>query len=108
MWVEISTGRSRWVEEGSEAHRRLLGEIESSQAPAIIPDEGSFTSPIDGLIYTGRAGMREHNRKHDVVNNRDLAGLPYLTANEPYKVDKKQMRADIIEGMKRRGHFDGQ
>ena len=45
---------------------------------AILPDLPDFQSPIDGKIYSGRAGLREHCRRHDVVPNADLKGLPQL------------------------------
>jgi hypothetical protein len=47
--------------------------------PVILPDMPDFVSPIDGKLYSGRAGMREHNKRHDVVSNLDLKGLPTLT-----------------------------
>jgi len=51
----------------------------SMGGPTVIGDQPDFVSPIDGRTYSGRAGMREHNLRHNVVNNRDLAGLPTLT-----------------------------
>lgn len=42
----------------------------------IAPDLPDFQSPIDGKIYSGRAGLREHNARHNVVNTEDLRGLP--------------------------------
>ena len=45
---------------------------------AILPDLPDFQSPIDGKMYSGRAGLREHCRRHDVVPNADLKGLPQL------------------------------
>jgi len=52
----------------------------SERAPgtAILPDLPDFVSPIDRKLYSGRAGLREHCRKHDVVPNLDLKGLPNL------------------------------
>lgn len=67
----------------------------------ISPDEGEFVSPIDGKVYSGRAGMREHNRRHDVVNHRDLVGLPY----EVPKVKPRGIHNDIVETMKRKGYL---
>lgn len=44
-----------------------------------MPDLPDFVSPIDKKSYSGRAGMREHNKRHDVVPNAELQGLPTLT-----------------------------
>jgi hypothetical protein len=51
----------------------------------VLPDLPDFVSPIDGKVYRGRAGMREHNRTHDVVPTADLKGLPPKLLNQPYK-----------------------
>lgn len=55
-----------------------------------MPD---FVSPIDGKHYSGRAGMREHNKRHDVVPNAELKGLPYLTVTSDTR-DKQQIKRD--------------
>ena len=49
-------------------------------SPAILGDLPDFVSPIDQKVYSGRAGLREHCRIHDVVPNEELKGLPPLTA----------------------------
>ena len=77
--------RETWVfpSDGSPAYRR--GEepprVASKAYPAFVPDMPDFVSPIDGRRYSGRTGMREHNKRHDVVSNLELKGLPTLTAN---------------------------
>jgi hypothetical protein len=38
----------------------------------IIPDLPDVVSPIDGSIIRGRAGMREHNRRHNVTHPSDF------------------------------------
>jgi hypothetical protein len=38
-----------------------------------LPD---FVSPIDGSVVHGRAGMRDHCARHNVVPTAELAGLP--------------------------------
>lgn len=45
-------------------------------APAIIADTPPFVSPIDGSVVDGRAALREHCRRHDVVPTAELKGLP--------------------------------
>jgi hypothetical protein len=70
--------------------------------PTIMPDLPDFVSPIDGRTYSGRAGMREHNLRHDVVPNADLKGLPTLNVNsdtrrpEDVQRDKKDRLERII------------
>ena len=60
---------------------------------AILPDLPDFISPIDGKLYSGRAGMREHCSRHDVVPNADLKGLPTLTTNSDIRPESEK-RAD--------------
>lgn len=59
----------------------------------ILPDLPDFVSPLDGKQYSGRAGMREHCAKHDVVPTADLKGLPYLQYNSDTR-STEQKRAD--------------
>ncbi len=82
-------------EKGSEAYYLAKGAALPSGggAPAIIGDEPAFISPLDGKEYSGRAGMRDHNARHNVVNNRDLQGLPTLTTNSDFR-STEQKRAD--------------
>lgn len=56
----------------------------------IIPDAPDVVSPIDGTIIKGRAGLREHCKKHDVVLAADLQGLPPKPMVKPYEVPKAQ------------------
>jgi hypothetical protein len=46
---------------------------EASQNPGLIimGDIPDFVSPIDGRIVHGRAGLRAHNKEHDVTNAAD-------------------------------------
>lgn len=79
--------------------------------PAVFGDEPDFVSPIDGRVYSGKAGMREHNARHDVVNNRDLKGLPVGFAGrapEPSPSERREMRRAIEEAARRKGYLDGQ
>lgn len=36
-----------------------------------MPDIEPFVSTIDGTVITGRAALREHNKRHDVTNAAD-------------------------------------
>lgn len=104
-YVYTADGRS--FLKGSPEHEAYLGE-KAGDGAFIAPDEGDFVSPIDGKVYSGRAGMREHCRRHDVVNNRDLAGLPYRNFGQGVAPDSKQLRANIIEAARRGGYLEGQ
>lgn len=59
----------------------------------ILPDLPDFVSSVDGKTYSGRAGMREHNARHNVVPVEDLKGLPYLEANSDTR-SSQEKRAD--------------
>jgi hypothetical protein len=52
---------------------------------SIQPDLPDFVSPIDGTIVSGRAGLREHCLKHNVVPTADLAGLPMKRMQEEHR-----------------------
>lgn len=95
---------------GSPEHIAYLGARENN-APLVFSDEGEFVSPIDGKVYSGKRGMHEHNRRHDVINNRDLVGLQVgfkgrtegLSASE-----RQQLRRDIEASARRKGYLEGQ
>jgi hypothetical protein len=79
-------------------------------APVILGDIPDFVSPIDGKVVSGRAGLRDHCRRHGVVPTEELKGLPPKPANMPYQPSSqerqqtKQVLADIINS---RGYFRG-
>lgn len=37
-----------------------------------MPDIEPFVSPVDGSVITGRAALREHNKRHNVTNVADF------------------------------------
>jgi hypothetical protein len=100
-WIYARDGRV--FERGSPEWEAYLNERRSG-APMIAKDEGEFLSPIDGRVYSGRAGMREHNKRHDVVNWRDCKGLP----QEMPKEAPKGVREAVIEAAKSKGYLNGQ
>lgn len=67
----------------------------------VAPDLPSFVSPIDGKTYSGRAGMREHCAKHNVVPTADLAGLPFRPPE--HKPSKQEIRDTVQREMAKRG-----
>jgi len=59
-----------------------------------MPDLPDFVSPIDRKLYSGRAGMREHNLRHNVVPVADLAGLPTLTTTSDLRSSEQKRASD--------------
>lgn len=109
-WIYTPDGRT--IEKGTPEHDSYLGE-QAGDAPLVFSDEGVFISPIDGLAYSGKAGMREHNRRHDVVNNRDLAGLPVgidpkRAQAPPTTRQREELRQAIVDSARRKGYLEGQ
>ena len=85
--------RETWVypRNGGEPYLKGSRQAEPGDNFArIMPDLPDFVSPIDQKTYSGRAGMREHNKAHNVVPHADLKGLPYLTTDRPYVTPKAQ------------------
>jgi len=74
-------------EKGTEPNR-----TSTSDGPMVVGDQPDFISPLDGKMYSGRAGMRDHCARHNVVNNRDLVGLPVMTTNSDFR-SPEQKRA---------------
>ena len=103
-WVYARDGRV--FEKDSPEYEAYLDERRSG-APMIAKDEGEFVSPIDGKVYCGRAGMREHNKRHDVVNNRDLVGLPTGISGKHVSTpgERRELRETIIESAKMKGYL---
>lgn len=56
-------------------------------------DLPEFVSPVDGKVYSGRAGLREHNARNNVVLAADLAGLPPRTLHQDYTPTKQEREA---------------
>jgi hypothetical protein len=71
----------------------VIPEQVSATGAAIIPDLPDFVSPIDGKVYSGRAGMRNHCARHDVVPTADLKGLPI--GPPQYQPDRGQIREQL-------------
>lgn len=58
--------------------------------PTIMGDLEPFVSPIDGTVVAGRAALREHCLRHNVVPTADLKGLPMRTVNQEYSPTPEQ------------------
>jgi hypothetical protein len=72
----------------------VIPEQVSATGAAIIPDLPDFVSPIDGKVYSGRAGMRDHCARHDVVPTAELKGLPI--GPPAYQPDRKAIRQELV------------
>lgn len=70
-----------------------------SSAPTVRGDLESFVSPIDGKVYSGRAGLRDHCARHNVVPTADLKGLPPKPAQHQYVPDRAAIRETIRRQM---------
>lgn len=69
-----------------------------SSSATILGDIPDFISPVDGTLVSGRAALREHNKRNDVVNTADLAGLPMKPLVGEYKpsADERQATRNTI------------
>jgi hypothetical protein len=73
-----------------------------NRSASVMGDLEYFTSPIDGSVVRGRAGIREHCKRHGVVPTAELAGLPPKTMqhngapSEAYRQQTRQTIADVI------------
>ena len=92
--------RNRWIyidgfdgipADDHEALALARGHAEKGRVN-IMPDLPDFVSPIDGKRYSGRAGLREHCAKHNVVPTADLAGLPPKMSHQAPTFTKEQAR----------------
>lgn len=82
-WVYDPETKSMIPKEEFYSNRPTTGVI-------FMPDLPDFTSPIDGKRYSGRAGMREHCARHDVVPNAELKGLPTLQTNSDFRTPEQR------------------
>jgi hypothetical protein len=88
--------RESWVYPSDGGEPYLKGTRHAtvvSTGVQILPDLPDFISPIDGKRYSGRAGLRDHCARHDVVPNAELKGLPTLQTNSDFR-SPSERRAD--------------
>jgi len=69
---------------------RAPDETVRGYSAAVLGDTPDFVSPIDGSIVKGRAGMRDHCSRHDVVPNQELQGLRPRTFGGGVTVSKQE------------------
>ena len=61
----------------------------------IMGDLPDFVSPIDGSVVSGRVGLREHCKRHDVVPTAELKGLP--VGRPQHQPDRAAIREQLIK-----------
>ena len=101
--------RRSWVYINGVAYERGVDHIPetTSSSHNIQPDLPDFVSPIDGSIVRGRAGLRDHCRKHNVVPTEELRGLPPKPAvytAPPTREQREQTRRVIADVINSRGY----
>ena len=93
------TIRETWVyPENGEPYLKGTQHATSIQKSGvtIMPDLPDFVSPIDGKLYSGRAGLRDHCARHDVVPNAELKGLPTWQTNSDVR-SPAERKADAAQ-----------
>lgn len=89
--------RNTWVYPADGSPPYLKGsraEEPSSGGVIFMPDLPDFVSPIDGKHYSGRAGMRDHCARHDVVPNEELKGLKPLQYNSDMRTPEQRRASE--------------
>ena len=103
--------RSSWVYDKTQGRlvpkHEFHAEESRSAGYTVLPDLPDFVSPVDGKTYSGRAGLREHNLRNNVVCTADLAGLPPLTmttdqrSSEQKRKDAAARKEQVIQQVNR-------
>ena len=83
-------------EKGTEPNRH-----ETRRSAAVYGDLPDFTSPIDKTVVSGRAGIRDHCARHNVVPTADLAGLPAKRPEQ--RLSSSERRDDLARAFARHG-----
>lgn len=105
--------RRRWIQiEGKlyEVGVDTLPEVDGAAGHActVLGDLPGFRSPIDGTFVEGRAALREHCKKHDVVPSQELKGLPPKTAVQEHKPSaayREETKRVMHQIMSDRGYY---
>ncbi len=74
----------------------------------IMPDIEPFKSPVDGSVVSGRAALRDHNKRHGVTNPADFKNQWQSQSNERARAytpgsgyDKQRRREKIIAAVEK-------
>lgn len=90
FWISKQLTRRTWVYVDGVAYEKGVDSIPSTYT--IMPDIAPFRSSVDGTMITGRASLREHNLRNNVVQTEELKGLPVRQANPEYSLSKKEVQ----------------
>ena len=82
--TEWADGELVWIRPDLQAPEHV------GVSAAVFGDNVRFVSPIDDAVVEGRAAMREHCRRHDVVPNQELQGLKSRTFGGGVTVSKQE------------------
>lgn len=80
----------------------IIPDDRPSRRNIIAGDLPDFVSPIDGTVVRGRAGLREHCARHNVVPTEDLKGLPY--ERPVHKPSQREIREQVERIMAKKGY----
>ena len=103
--------RKSYIQIGGKLYDKAeLSQLQDAQgmaAPTILADAPDFISPIDGSLVRGRAGLRDHCARHNVVPTAELKGLPPKPmvnhqVDPAYREATRRTIANIIDD---RGYF---
>ena len=100
--------RKSYIQIGGKLYdKSTLVHQDPAYTATIQSDVPDFISPIDGTVVSGRAGLRDHCARHNVVLTEDLKGLPMKPlysdhVPEQHREETRQVMADIINS---RGYF---
>jgi len=87
-WIQrVNKDGSTYMEPADESARIRDGGVAGA---AVHGDIQSFVSPIDGTVISDRKQLREHNKRHNVVNTQEFG-------TEHWERKAKE-RADLYEG----------
>jgi len=95
--------RKCWIYIDGVAYEKGTEPKRVSTGPTIMPDLPDVISPIDGTIIRGRAGVRDHCAKHNVVPTAELKGLPI---RRHYVADSNERLEDIKKAMMDKGYWN--
>ena len=84
--------RTSWIypTDGSPPYEKGTYHASLPSGVMVMPDLPDFVSSVDGKLYSGRAGLREHNLRNNVVCNADLKGLPVLTTSSDQRTPEQR------------------
>jgi len=95
--------RRKWIYIGGKAYEVGIDTLPETHSPVVIGDNYRFVSPIDGTVVDGRAAMREHCARHNVVPNQELTGLQPrtygngVTASPQERETRKRIMHQVLD-----------